>query len=828
MATQHTNQQALWEALQPLQSILTFLNTGAHPDDERSDLLSFLAKGIGVDTSAIIANRGEGGQNEIGDESGNALGILRTKEMAAAAASLSIHAVHLSETTNDPIYDYGIEKTAEDTLRKWGAVRTYERLVRSIRKLKPDIVMPSFRDNNKEHGHHRAITALTLQAFRDAANPEKFPEHLAMGISPWQIKKLYVPAEDSGKETCSLEIGLHSPIHGQTYPQLGEQSRLAHRTQGMGKRIIPSSPRAFPLELIDSIVSSKQTDSFFAGIAFSFRDYAAAVKDPNINAKLHQLQNKLDAVITAFPDREAILALTGEALAAVDELIVITAKTSLETSQKEELLYKLKRKTVQLQKAGFAAASLSLETVVAYPVLSRGRDTRLRLKLTNNGSATIPEFDINLRLPAGWQAAKQSWKQNLKPQETALFDFVISVPEDADYVNPYQPAAVQAFIQLQAASAVLEQHLPLEELVVLPDVSVTCSPESIVINTQGKRSVIPVKVQVKRYRPEKLTASINLKLPKGWTLITGHQETVLDRHLGEKEAEFLILPPKEVEHGEFSIQAEAVIGESILTEHIQEISYNHIGTAYYRAPARLQATVFELAKPKSLNIGYVESGFDHVADALAAAGFHITKLSEMDLAMRDLSEYDTIVIGIRAYLSRSDLKKNHSRILDYVHNGGHLVVQYHKPSDGLDGTVPAPYPFKLGTPSIRWRVADEKAKVTITDPASPLFSYPNQIHQEDWENWVQERGLYFPKEWSDQFQTVLQVSDRNEAPLDSGILLANYGKGTYLYTNLVFYRQIQNQVAGAYRMFTNLLSYGKTRNLKKGNEAAAGKTKRIS
>ncbi|WP_309247757.1 hypothetical protein [Peribacillus frigoritolerans] len=253
---------------------------------------------------------------------------------------------------------------------------------------------------------------------------------------------------------------------------------------------------------------------------------------------------------------------------------------------------------------------------------------------------------------------------------------------------------------------------------------------------------------------------------------------------------------------------QATVNGKTFDSTIQEISYDHIGTFYYQYPAAINTVAFELLKPASLKVGYIESGFDKVADYLSNAGLNITKLTAADLAEGDLSQYDTIVTGIRAYLSREDLKANNGRLLEYVENGGHLVVQYHKPGDGWDALKTAPYSLTLGNPSIRWRVTDEKATVNVSKPESALFTYPNKITNDDWSNWVQERGLYFPMEWDERYETFISMADPNEEPFDGGILMAKYGNGTYLYTNLVLYRQIQGQVPGGYRIMTNLISYG--------------------
>ena len=276
----------------------------------------------------------------------------------------------------------------------------------------------------------------------------------------------------------------------------------------------------------------------------------------------------------------------------------------------------------------------------------------------------------------------------------------------------------------------------------------------------------------------------------------------------EQEISFTIHPAREVEEGNFSIDVLATSNGKTFDNTVQEIMYDHINDAYFLYSSAINGVAFELLKPDNLKVGYIESGFDTIADDLKNAGFDITKLAEEDLATGDLSVYDTIVTGIRANLSRADLVQNNERLHEYVENGGHLVVQYHKPGDNWDTQTSAPYPLEIGNPSIRWRVTDENAEVTMTQPEHKLFNYPNNITTSDWDNWVQERGLYFPMNWDERYETFVSMADPDEDPFAGGILMAEYGEGTYLYTNLVFYRQIDNQVPGGYRIFTNLISYG--------------------
>jgi LmbE family N-acetylglucosaminyl deacetylase len=802
----------LWNAVTPLKTTVTFLNVGAHPDDERSDFLAYLSRGLGVKTASLIANRGEGGQNEIGNELGNALGIIRTREMIEAAKITGVKAYHLSETTSDPIYDYGFEKTPEETLKKWGEQLTYERLIKFIRTYQPDIVMPSFRDVNSEHGHHRTMTILSERAFKDAADPSVFPEQLKEGLKPWQIKKFYLPAYSKEDATTSIEIGIYDPIYGMTYPQLGEQSRYMHKSQGMG-RDIPAEPRQIYLELVHSSVDDKGKNDLFAGIPYNFKEWSELLpKTANdLKVRLTHLQQELDSIVAAYPDRHTVFNKSQKALKDVRNIQRKIQNSKLKENIKNDLLHKLKIKEEQLQVVSFVSSSIKVKATAASNILTKGQQTTVSVEIKNNGKEKINHLDVSLIVPDGWKVSSHSKHLTLFPGKTINKEFTVIVPENAEYYHAYKDPVIRTKIQFEENGTKTEQIQELEGTVaVLPDISLTLDPENIVVNTADIQDEIPVTVKAKNYYEGKLNASVSLKIPKGWTVSPRQANVTLDKKLDEKEVTFTLVPPRDIQDGKFDIEVIASVKGKLYNSTIQEISYDHIGTFYYQYPSNIYGVAFELLKPDDLKIGYIESGFDKVADYLINVGFNITKLTSEDLATGDLSQYDTIITGIRAYLSRDDLYKYNDRLLEYVKNGGHLVVQYHKPSDRWDPLKTAPYKLVIGDPSIRWRVTDENAKVTITQPDSPLFHYPNEIKDSDWNNWVQERGLYFPMEWDSRFETYVSMADPNENPFESGILIAKYGEGTYAYTSLVFYRQIQNQVPGGYRIFTNLISYGKS------------------
>lgn len=798
----------LWSALKPLDTTVTFLNTGAHPDDERSDFLAYLSRGLGVKTSSLIANRGEGGQNEIGQELDNALGIIRSREMIEAAKVTGVKAYHLSETTSDPIYDFGFSKTPDETLSKWGEDLTYERLIRFIRTYQPDIVMPSFRDVDSQHGHHRAISILTQRAFEDAADPNVYPEHLEEGLSPWKIKKLYLPAESKESATSSIEIGMLDDVYGKSYPQIGEESRFLHKSQGMGSEI-PVAPRQVHLELVKSRDASSGKDQLFKGIPYDFNEWAAELpkKEKSLVKQYQKLQGQLERTISSYPDRSEAFREAQKSLKLVEKATKMTRKAKLDSGLKEDLLHKLSLKEEQLMNVSYLSSNLDVQATSESDVLTGGQQVKVEVNVKNDGKHILKNADVTLDTP--FHFSKKTKKKNLKPGEERTFTFKVDVPEDAETYHPYEEPVIQALVTFRSGSVETVQKEELNgTIAVLPDVGLTMSPEDLVVNTADVKTDVPVSVEVTNYKQGKSTAGVSLDVPEGWTVTPSSVDIHLKDHKEKKSADFVLHPPAGIEEGDFKVEAHANVDGKTFGTTVQEITYSHIGTFYYQYDAGINGVSFELLTPEGMKVGYIESGFDQVADYLSNVGMDITKLTDEDLASGDLSEFDTIVTGIRAYLSRDALNENNDRLKAYVEEGGHLVVQYHKPNDRWDAATTAPYPLTIGNPSIRWRVTDENADVEILKPESSLFSYPNALSENDWDNWVQERGLYYPMDWDSRYETFVRMNDPGEESFDGGILMAPYGEGTYLYTNLVFYRQIQGQVPGGYRIFTNLLSYG--------------------
>lgn len=803
----------LWKVLRPLDKVVSFMNTGAHPDDEFSALLAWLSLGQGVRTSSLLANRGEGGQNEIGDELGNGLGIIRSRELQEAARLLGTDLFLLSEQTDDPIYDFGFSKSPVETLDKWGEEVVYERLIRRIREQRPDILLPSFRDVPSEHGHHRAISQLSLSAFKDAADPKVFPEHLKQGLRPWQIKKLYLRGTKE-RETLRFNIGHKDPVYGLTYPQLGEESRKLHKSQGMG-RDLPVEEYWVSLELVKSMTGGKTKETnLFEGLPVTFADLGATLNDPGMNRHLVRLQRQLEQAQKAYPDHRAVTRQVQKALRTVRQVTAAVADSRLGPEEKTDLHHRLQVKEQQLLRAGAEASDVRLQLTVDPPVLTRGTSAKVTLNIQNGSASGISQLQVEPLLPNKWKASSESVPKSLAPGTGTAIHMKVKAPENAAYFKPYQPPVLRARVNylLQGVRVTRTVSVnPLKQTVaLLPDWGLRITPTATILNTEKESEIREVRVSVTNHRQGASTGILRPDLPEGWKVEPRSRSLSFTQSEEQKEATFRLIPPKSVPPGRYTVGFTAEVEGRRFHTQVQPIAYDHIGTSYLLTEARLPIQAFSLKFDPGLKVGYVESGFDQVADHLRHAGMNVTPLTEQELVSGDLSRYDTIVVGIRAYLSRPDLLKRNERLLEYVQKGGHVVMQYHKPGDNWDPNL-APYPLTPGEPSIEWRVTDEKAAVTFLQPDHSLFQAPNRIADKDFEDWVQERGLYFPSTWDSSYTPLLSMADPGEEPFEGGLLIADYGKGSYIYSSLVWYRQIQNQVPGGYRMFVNLIDYPRHR-----------------
>ncbi|WP_324715303.1 PIG-L family deacetylase [Carboxydochorda subterranea] len=552
---------ALEQAIRPLTTVLSLMNVGAHPDDELSALLAMASRGLGVRTISVIATRGEGGQNLIGPERDRLLGLLRTRELEEASRLLGVRLRFLGDTRGDPIYDFGFSRSPEETLQHWGAEHTLRRLVRVIREERPDVVVTSFRDEYGQHGHHRAITRLTLQAARIAGDPAAFPEQLSGGLGPWTVKKVYVPANpameagdvylstEPGEPTVVIDLGRFDEALGLSYAQLGEASRRLHRSQGMGRRPAPG-PQLFYAELVHAtgqLLRARAAErSLFDGLAWTVGDLAGGLPAGSeaVSDRLTRIHRAIEAIVRAFPDRSRVLEATHRALAEVRALLgwldapreahcpagdARAFEARLPGELAADLRFRLKVKEGQLARLSAVAALLVAELESSAYELTPGDAVTLRLRAYNGGQRTLRNVRLELQLPAGWSscpAGGQEEPQPVGPHQVAERAFRVHAPPGGPYFDPYHLPEIRGVVHYEldgeeggAAPVSLPVELP-RPLALLPEVSVAFDPDRHLFNLQpvtagGSPPALSVDVLVRHHGRTPREVAVRLNVERG-------------------------------------------------------------------------------------------------------------------------------------------------------------------------------------------------------------------------------------------------------------------------------------------------------------------------
>ncbi|MGG0757033.1 NEW3 domain-containing protein [Brevibacillus laterosporus] len=801
----------LWKAILPLTTVASAMNTGAHPDDEHSATLAYLSLGKGIETTSLIANRGEGGQNEIGGELGNSLGIIRTRELQEASKITNVNLINLSEQMNDQIYDFGFSKSPDETLEKWGEQNTYERLIRHIRQVRPDIVIPAFLNEESTHGHHRAMNVITVRAFEDAANPAVFPEQVKAGLSPWQVKKLYLPA--SVKDyTVRVPIGDYDQIYGASYKQLGEESRFMHKSQGMGRHY-EEGPDFVYYKLAKSVGPIKQKEGdLFEGVSTTFEDWSKEIAQQKqggrLSQKIHQLQSDAEHILRSYPDFLKVAKGIHQMKKDVTDTIKEAKSTDLDARSMGDVLHRLQIKERQLNKASAEALSFVGKVKTASNELIPGQTTKVTVTAYNGSQVAIKNVRISLKTPEGWKvnATGPTTFGQVGYNQTISVTYDVRIPKHAVKFHPYRLPIFSSDITYSAFGEEATLHaVPQATVGILPPFSLSLSPDATVLNTLQQNQSIPVNVTVKNNTTGACEPTISLVLPAGWIAKPASSKLSFANKGETKSILFQVTPSQKVKNGTYEITAKASAKGLQSQENVQVITYPHIGTTYYIHPATLAIQAFDLQLTKNIKVGYISSGFDQIDQYLRQLGINVVNLDAKAVESGDLDQYDTIVLGIRAYGFRPELIPSNKRLLQYVENGGNLVVLYHKPEDKWTPDL-APYPITIGQPLIKWRVTDENSKVTMLQPEHPLFTTPNRITAQDWNHWVQDRSAYNPSAWGKEYIELISNGDAKEKEFTGTYLTAKYGKGTYTYSSLVWYRQIPSLVPGAIRMFVNMIS----------------------
>ena len=760
---------AFWRALSRLRSSVTLMNSGAHPDDEQNGMLATLRHQMGLRIVIACSTRGEGGQNTLGPERGGALGIMRSREMEEAARIIDADIAWLGHGMDDPVHDFGFSKSGKDTLARWGEERTIARLVRAYRQFRPDIVIPTFLDVPGQHGHHRAMTEAAERALALAADPE----HEAEGLAPWRVSKFYLPAWSGGGDTYDDEVP-PPPVTtiitaraeefatGLSYDRLGEVSRAFHASQNMGHWRHPGISE-WPLHLVGGGTEA----DILAGLPKTLADLGNATE-------LAEADAAIAAAIAAFPDRDAVLDALMGARAALRAV-----QPRLSADEVAAHGHRLARKLREIDEAMALAAGISVVASVSSADVAPGGTIDLVLE-TDPGLAE--SLILTPRLGAQFEP--------VTPQACTGPRLVLPLRArpDAPVANAFAPdwlslggngdvsVAVEAVVRGETLSFFRDTEEPVQ---IAPAHSLALAPDAVILKLPATgRHAIAIKPMI-----------------PGTTI---EPALGLGVEMTGTGADLIAEPGLAAGHYRLPLRVD---GEE--AHAVTPISYPHIGRTRFVRPLALDVLALDLALPKS-RIGYVGGGSDRVGLWLERMGAEPVLLDAEGLA-GDLSGLDTIVIGIFAYGTRPDLALVNPRLHEWVKAGGHLVTLYHRPIDKWVAETTPPLPIHIGTPSLRWRVTDPAAPVTMLAPDHTLLAGPNRICDADFEGWDKERGLYFASSWDEAYEPLLAMNDEGEAPLKGALLSARIGKGRHTHTSLVLHHQLDKLVPGAFRLMANLL-----------------------
>lgn len=776
----------LHRALSRLPSVLTVMNTGAHPDDEANGMLAALRFAYGMRIVVACSTRGEGGQNALGPERGGALGVLRTAEMEEAARRIDADVVWLGHGPDDPVHDFGFSKNGDDTLRRWGEERIVERLVRAYRQYRPDIVIPTFLDVPGQHGHHRAMTRAAETALALAADPAAFPEHARLGHAPWQVSKFYLPAWSGAgyayddevpppPATLSIQVAGGDPVTGLAYRQLGEWSRTAHASQGMGVwRDDPVDQWSLHLKLRAGGSPGLERD-IGDHLPTDLRDLAGT---PGLTeaagAALREAQEGIDAAIAAFPDRKTISESLGHAGRLIDD-----ARKGMDRLVIDRLRHRLDRKLREIDATIFEAQANTARAVfqgASHP----GAEVDLEVVIDAPGLAKL---SVVLRLPDGIEAREISRKPG-------RVRYAIAISETASYTGHYPatfdpmggngPAGLRVSGELHGRMVEIDLD-PEEPLTIGPQQSLSLDPAFAIMRVN--ESAPDIRVQAVGATPT------DWQVPQGWNVTRQDNDWVVD-------------PPQQAKPG---VSTLVPILDGRPASSVRTIAYPHIQSVPFVAPAEYKVLTLDVALLKGARIGYVGGGSDNVGTHMRRLGLDVTDLAEADLKTGSLSDFTTILIGIFAFGLRRDLQDTTGRLHRFVEEGGHLVTLYHRPTDGWDPDRTPPRRLAIGSPSLRWRVTDPAAPVTALMPDHPLLTSPNRIEASDWQGWDKERGLYFAADTDPAYEALLSINDPGEDPLKGSLISACIGRGRHTHVALVLHHQLDKLVPGAFRLLANLV-----------------------
>ena len=796
-------------ALDRLGTTARVLYVAAHPDDENTRLLAYLANHRHLDVAYLSITRGGGGQNLIGSEQAELLAAIRTQELLAARRTDGARQFFTRAR------DFGYSKTSKETLSKWGYDAILSDVVWVIRKFRPDVIITRFNETGINHGHHTASAILARAAFTAASDPSKFPEQLKLGVTPWAPHRLAVnvPRWGRSKDDVSaylpLDVGGYDPRLGASYGEIAARSRTNHKSQGFG-----SSGRRGPImEYFDTLEGPKATQDILDGVVLDWDRFEGG-------------------------DRVTAALIAAKAAFSVDQPermvpALLRVRQALSVVAKRRPLPRVLERIEDTDALIADALGLYVQLQAERPEATAGASVKVKLELVLRRPATMTLNAIEW--PSGRVKDGRTIEEHVPVKAEKSVAIKASTPPSVAHwlrrplqadtypvtdprqvAEPEDPASLWVGFDLTLAGKPWSWRAPItyrwtdlvhgerrRPLIVVP--ALTISPlAKVTLFPAGKTQTVSVVARAGR---ENVQGTVQLDLPKAWKAEPSTHAVKLAAAGEETTLRFRVTPPS-ADADPVVAGAVAKVGTTESRLRFDVIDYPHLPVQGILRHAQVRLVPLAFTPPRA-RVGYIRGSGDTVAEDLLAVGVNVETIDAATLRSGRFDNFDAIILGVRAYNTREDeLSAAHPALMKWVQAGGRLVVQYNTSNRWKKLTAPVgPFPFEID----RERVTDERAKMTVLDPKHAIFRRPHKIGAQDFDNWVQERGLYFAKTWDDRYKPLLAAHDPGEKELKGSLIYADYGKGAFVYTGLSFFRQLPAGVPGAYRLLANILSAGEDR-----------------
>jgi LmbE family N-acetylglucosaminyl deacetylase len=808
--------------LKKLNFLGSVLYMAAHPDDENTKIITYLSNDRLATTAYLSLTRGDGGQNLIGPEIRDLLGVIRTQELLAARR------VDGGAQFFTRANDFGFSKSSDETFEIWGKDQVFEDVIKVFRQYQPDVIITRFPpDNRAGHGHHTASAMLAHEAFDASAKQDVFPNQL-QELGVWQAKRLYTNTgrwwnkeiNENTPGIITLNIGGYNSVMGKSYSEIAALSSSQHKSQGWGQ----SGVRGYQPEFLEYMKGERAQEDIFEGINTTWKRVKGgekvqvlvdrAIKEFQVEnpSAIAQLLMQVYREISRLDNsvwKQRKLRETEQLIQECLGLFIETTSEHYQTTAEGEIYNSIEivnRSPVSIQLQKIHSAALKWDTTLTQPLQDNVKvQLKSRVRLKNDQEYSQPYW---LREPHGLGlfSVKNSQYIGL-PQNPPAIDYSFTFYLGNDTITFKAPLIYKWTHPVKG-----ELWRPFE---IVPPVFINLQ-DKVVIFADDKPKEI--RILLKSTIDKKTTGNLALALPSGWRAEPSSISFEFTKRDEELTRTFSVYPSSEESKGE--LRAVAEIDGKTYDRSLQLIQYDHIPIQTILPPAQANVVRINLKKEGKI-IAYIKGAGDEIPKALRNMGYEVWEMKNEEVTAENLKRVDAVVLGVRALNTNERVRYFMNDLLSYVKGGGTLVVQYNTNFE-LQTEDFSPYSLKLG----RDRVTQEDAEVRILNPDHELFNLPNKITAKDFEGWVQERGLYFPSQWDAAFTSLLSMNDKGEPAKDGSLLIAKYGEGHYIYTGISFFRELPEGVPGAYKLFANLVSAGKTSTKQESSKAKQTKSKR--